>query len=101
MQGSALLSEPVRLALECAFDHSAEQGALMPLRKRERRTRFRRPSRRAACVEISALDPPVQCVIWDFSDTGARLAIARRSEDLPSKFILLIKDGGVRRACQV
>ena len=73
----------------------------MPFRKREQRTRFRRPSRRAASVEISAADPPVQCVIWDFSDAGARLAIARRPADLPNKFTLLVKDGGVRRVCQV
>jgi len=73
----------------------------MPFRKHERRTTFRRPSRRAACVEINALDPPVQCVIWDFSDAGARLAIARRSADLPNKFTLLVKHTGVRRDCQV
>jgi hypothetical protein len=73
----------------------------MPIRTQERRTAIRQPSRRAACVEIGALDPPVQCVIWDFSDSGARLSIARRPADLPNKFTLLVKDGGMRRECQV
>jgi hypothetical protein len=79
---------------------SAKPVALMPFRKQERRT-LRHPSRRAACVAINAVDPPLQCVIWDFSDAGARLAIARRSADLPNKFTLVVKDGGVRRDCQV
>lgn len=58
--------------------------------------------RRAAAVMFQAARAPVPCVIWDMSDGGARLAIARPIAELPSAFsLLLTKDGRLRRNCEV
>jgi PilZ domain len=62
----------------------------------------RRPMRRAAEVILGTHEPPVRCVIWDMSDGGARLAIARPSVDLPHTFILvLFKNASIHRTCEV
>jgi hypothetical protein len=70
--------------------------------RQEKRTRLRRPMRRAAEVIFGAHEPAARCVIWDISDGGARLAVARPMKELPPTFTLvLIKDANVRRNCQV
>jgi len=67
----------------------------------ERRSSFRRPMRRAGWVEAEMLDGRAPCIVWDLSRTGARLAIAAKSADLPSKFSLLLRDKDARHECQV
>jgi hypothetical protein len=42
--------------------------------------------RRPAEVIFGAHEPPVPCVIWDISNDGARLAVARPPGDLPRTF---------------
>ncbi len=69
---------------------------------REKRKNARHPMRRAAEVVFDAHEPPVPCVIWDMSEGGARLAVARSLTGLPSTFTLVLyKDGSVRRDCEV
>ena len=80
----------------------AKLGATMLAAKREYRKHRRRPMRRAAAVVLQAAGNPVRCVIWDMSDGGARLAIAHPAAELPRTFsLLLMKDAGVRRNCEV
>lgn len=58
--------------------------------------------RRAALVSFARVGEPVRCVIWDMSDSGARLAIACPTADVPHKFqLVLTSDGSVRRDCEV
>ena len=56
--------------------------------------------RRAAAVVLGD-QLAVQCIIWDMSGSGARLAVPRPG-DLPHTFsLLLTKDGSVRRNCEI
>src|SRR5258707_3375361 len=64
--------------------------AVMLERAPEKRRTFRRPARRAASVSFGPEAPPVTCVIWDISEGGARLAIARPIADLPRNFVLYL-----------
>jgi hypothetical protein len=74
----------------------------MLTRLREERKTSRIPARRSATVSFGPETPPVTCVIWDISEGGARLAIARPSADLPRHFTLnLYKDGSVQWTCEV
>jgi PilZ domain len=74
----------------------------MLTRYREERTSARRFTRRVATVSFGAERPSVNCVVWDISDGGARLAIALPLADLPHHFTLnLFRDGGVQRNCEV
>lgn len=58
--------------------------------------------RRAALVAFTPAGEPVRCVVWDMSDSGARLAIACPVADVPHKFqLVLTSDGSVRRDCEV
>jgi len=71
-------------------------------RRHEKRKSFRRPMRRAAQVIFGAHEQPVRCVIWDMSDGGARLTIARSLANIPSAFtLMLFKDGSEQRNCEV
>jgi hypothetical protein len=71
-------------------------------RRQEQRKKPRYPRRRAAQVVFGALEPPVPCVIWDISDGGARLAVARPLADLPRIFTLsFFKDASLQRKCEV
>jgi hypothetical protein len=51
------------------------------------------------------LDPrrqPVECIIRDMSDTGARLAMTSRIKALPHRFTLwLDSEGKVQRQCEI
>jgi hypothetical protein len=69
---------------------------------REKRKKPRHPMRRAAEVIFGPHEAPVPCVVWDMSDSGARLAIARPMTELPKTFsLVLYKDGSVARNCEV
>jgi len=58
--------------------------------------------RRNAAVVTGPREPPLRCVVWDISDSGARLAVARPLMTLPPRFLLqLDKDGRVQRKCEV
>ena len=62
----------------------------------------RQPMRRHAAVVTGAREPPLRCVVWDISNSGARLAVARPIMTLPPRFVLqLDKDGRVQRKCEV
>jgi PilZ domain len=56
--------------------------------------------RRTAEVLLGANKSPILCVIWDMSESGARLAAARPLLNLPSSFTLLL-EGKVERKCEV
>ena len=74
----------------------------MLTRSREQRTSIRRFTRRAATVSFGAGKPSVDCVIWDMSEGGARLAVALPSANPPHHFTLnLFRDGSVQRNCEV
>jgi hypothetical protein len=52
-------------------------------------------------LTFGAEEPAMPCVIWNISEGGARLAVAR-STDLPRHFTLsLHKDGSAQHACEV
>jgi hypothetical protein len=71
-------------------------------RYREDRKSARRFTRRGAAASFSADKLSVDCVIWDISDGGARLAIALPLADLPQHFTLnLFRDESVQRHCEV
>jgi hypothetical protein len=70
------------------------------LQRQEQRKGVRYPRRRAAEVIFGENEPPISCVIWDISDSGARLAVARPRAELPRTFTLVLLKG-VQRNCQV
>jgi PilZ domain-containing protein len=73
----------------------------MPPRYQEQRKSIRRPRRRAARVHLGDAQP-VQCVIWDISASGARLAIAKPPTNLPQQFTLSWgSDASNRYRCEV
>lgn len=72
----------------------------MLVRPQDKRKAKRRPMRRAAKVLLGPNEPAMLCVIWDLSDSGARLAVARPLLNVPPTFTLLI-DGKVQRKCEV
>ena len=70
----------------------------MPNKRKERR----QPMRRYAEVVTGPQKPPVRCVVWDISNSGARLAVARPLMTLPPRFLLQLDKGGrVQRKCEV
>lgn len=70
--------------------------------KRDYRKQKRQPLRRDASLVLDAARSPVRCVIWDISNSGARLAIANQATEMPRSFTLLLtKDATVRRICEV
>ncbi len=74
----------------------------MLARSREDRKNVRRFTRRAATLSFSDQKPSVECVIWDISEGGARLAVAFPLADLPQHFTLnLFEDESVQRKCEV
>jgi hypothetical protein len=88
------------------YDHALKQARIeevtMLTRFRQDRKTSRLPARRAATVRFGAETPPVTCVVWDISEAGARLALARSQVDLPRRFTLnLDADSGVGRTCEV
>ena len=70
-------------------------------RRREQRRAKRSPRRNAAWIAPASGGTHIPCVLWDISDTGARLA-APRPNVLPAAFrLLLTKDGRSQRCCRV
>jgi len=67
---------------------------------RDKRKARRRPMRRTAEVLFGPNEPPILCVIWDMSESGARLAAARPLLHFPPRFTLFL-DGKVQRKCEV
>jgi hypothetical protein len=64
----------------------------------------RRFTRRAATVSLGAEKSPVNCVIWDISEGGARLTVAHPLADLPHQFTLnlnFFKNGSAQRNCEI
>ena len=58
--------------------------------------------RRAALVSFAPAGKPLSCVVWDMSDSGARLAIACSTADVPREFQrVLTRDRSVSRNCEV
>lgn len=71
-------------------------------RRLEKRNSVRVATRRAAQVHLGEDAKPVRCVIWDISDGGARLAIARPLLNLPHSFTLSLSNNrSVQRKCEV
>ena len=58
--------------------------------------------RRAAAIVFGSGGNPVPCVVWDMSASGARLAIARSPEPMPTMFTLALTRGSrAERKCEV
>jgi len=72
----------------------------MPERRQDKRKAKRRPMRRTAELLLGPNELPILCVIWDMSESGARLAAARPLLNLPPRFTLLL-EGKVQRKCEV
>ena len=72
----------------------------MLVQHRDKRKAKRRPMRRTAEVLFGPNELPILCVIWDMSESGARLAAARPLMNLPPSFTLLL-EGKVQRKCEV
>ncbi len=74
----------------------------MLIRSREQRRSVRCFRRRAATLTFDSQKPSVECVIWDISEGGARLAVALPLADLPDSFTLnLFRDESVQQKCEV
>lgn len=70
----------------------------MPNKRKERRQRMRRYAEVITAPQI----PPLRCVVWDISNGGARLSVARPLMNLPPRFLLqLDRDGRVQRKCEI
>ncbi len=68
-----------------------------PISRKHERQRMRR----GAWLTLSSDAPPTQCVVWDFSEGGCRLA-APHAVKLPEVFFLKMSpDATVRYACRV
>lgn len=70
----------------------------MPNKRKNRRLGMRR----YAEVVTGPHEAPARCVIWDISQGGARLAVARPVMTLPPRFTLHLDRGGrVQRKCEI
>jgi hypothetical protein len=58
----------------------------MPQRRPEQRKAKRIPRRNAAWIVLASGAPRIPCVLWDISDSGARVAAAR-ANTLPRSFV--------------
>jgi PilZ domain len=74
---------------------------MMPLFRDSRKAR-RRLINYPAWLLLDSRRQPVECIIEDMSDTGARLAITSSVKALPQGFMLwLDKNGKVQRECKI
>jgi hypothetical protein len=68
----------------------------------EKRRSPRRYTRRDAKVIVTGRAQPIDCVLHDISDGGARLSFGAPSNRLPRTFTLLFfKDSSLKRDCEV
>jgi len=68
----------------------------------EKRRSPRRYARRAAEVIVAGRAQPVDCVLHDISDGGARLSFTGPPSRLPRTFTLLFfRDSSLKRDCEV
>jgi PilZ domain len=69
---------------------------------RDNRRAKRQLMRYPAWLLIGASRQPVECIIRDMSDTGARIALGSQIKALPNRFTLwLDKTGKVQRQCSI
>jgi hypothetical protein len=69
---------------------------------RDARKAKRRKVHHAAWVPLDPGRQPVECVIRDMSDSGARLELSSPIRSLPLRFTLwLDKNGKVQRPCEI
>jgi len=67
----------------------------------ELRRKPRRPIQYSARIFTDKKGPPHACSIFDISESGARIVLARE-EELPDRFVLLLSvSGDARRICRV
>jgi hypothetical protein len=67
----------------------------------EQRKNKRKPVRCRAWVSTGKAAPPIDCMVFDISDSGARLELKPEC-DLPSAFILMFTaNGKASRLCDV
>ena len=71
----------------------------MLVRRQDKRKARRQPMRRTAELLFGPNELPILCVIWDMSETGARVAVARPLRLPPSLTLLL--EGKIQRKCEV
>src|SRR5579862_8363084 len=64
----------------------------MPVQAREHRRKRRARTRHVAWIKTGADAKPIQCVLWDRSDAGARVA-APHANKLPQVFMLCCDKG--------
>ena len=67
----------------------------------EKRKQVRRPLRRPAWIDRGPGTAALECVLWDISDGGAKLAAAHGRDQLPHRFELVLANGNLRRECRV
>ena len=72
----------------------------MLARSRENRKNVRRQMRRDAQVVFEGHEQPVDCVVHDISNDGARLRFTAPLTALPRTFILVLLKGSVQRDCE-
>jgi hypothetical protein len=69
---------------------------------RDNRRAKRRPVHHPAWAQLDSNRRPIECVVKDMSDTGARLSIMASIAPLPEQFTLwLDKNGKVKRSCEI
>jgi len=74
----------------------------MVSRHLEKRRSRRRYTRRLAEVIVAGHEQPIDCVLHDISDGGARLSFFVPLSRLPRSFTLLFfKDASLKRDCEV
>lgn len=56
---------------------------------------------RAAWIEVNNGDAPLDCILWDVSEAGVRITIDTPRSVPQEFFLVLSKDGKVRRRCRV
>jgi hypothetical protein len=73
---------------------------VMLARSQESRKNVRRRMHRDAQVVFEGHEHPVDCVVHDISNGGARLTFAAPLAALPSTFILVLLKDSVQRQCE-
>ena len=72
----------------------------MRARSQENRKNVRRRMRRDAQAVFEGHEQPVDCIVHDISNDGARLSFTAPLAALPRTFILVLLKDSVRRDCE-